>query len=274
MPENILDQILQTKRKEVEELHSRHTLAELKESSAKAPRVRNFYAAVTKQPRRKVNLIAEIKQASPSAGLIRRDFDPPAIARAYAQAGADAISVLTDEQYFKGRLDYIQQVRSVVDLPILRKDFIIDPYQVYQSRSAGADAILLIAAALPVGQLIDLVILASQLRLTVLLEVHSAQELEQVKFLLGFPHSAYVLLGLNNRDLRSFQVDLNTSVRLAGLAGPDVPIVSESGIGSPADIQLLARAGVKAVLVGQNLMSQSDIPSAVESLMGPETANQ
>jgi indole-3-glycerol phosphate synthase len=268
VPKNILQTILETKRHEVEALRRAQGLDQLKAAAAAAPPARNFFAAVTKPPRREVNLIAEVKKASPSAGVIRADFDPVAAASAYAQAGADALSVLTDEHYFQGHLDHLRAVRSAVELPVLRKDFIIDPLQVYQSRAAGADAILLIAAALPAGQILDLTILASQLRMTVLLEVHSAAELEQMRFLLGFPHRAYTLLGINNRDLTTFQVDLDTSVRLAGLAGPGAPIVSESGIRTRQDVQRLARAGVRAVLVGQTLMSRGDLGQAVRELLG------
>jgi len=268
VPQNILQTILETKRNEVEQLRRSASLADLQAQARSAPPARNFFAAVTKPARRRVNLIAEVKKASPSAGVICGDFDPVAVATAYAQAGADALSVLTDEPYFQGHLDYLRGIRAAVELPLLRKDFIIDPLQVYQSRAAGADAILLIAAALPAGMILDLTILASQLRMTVLLEVHSAAELEQMRFLLGFPHRAYTLLGINNRDLTTFEVNLDTSVRLAGLAGPGVPIVSESGIRDPRDIDRLARAGVCAVLVGQTLMSQPDLQQAVRDLLG------
>lgn len=268
MPQTILQTILETKRNEVELLRKAHSLEELKAAAAAAAPARNFFAAVSRPGRRKVNLIAEVKKASPSAGVIRADFDPVAAARAYAEAGVDAISVLTDEKYFQGHLDYLRAIRAAVDLPLLRKDFIIDPLQVYQSRAAGADAILLIAAALPAGMVLDLTILASQLRMTVLLEVHTADELEEMRFLLDFPHRSYMLLGINNRDLSTFQVDLDTSVRLAGLAGPGVPIVSESGIRTSKDIDRLVRSGVRAVLVGQTLMSQPDLKQAVRDLVG------
>lgn len=269
MAKNILHDILETKRKEVEQLRQRTTLDQLKQQAALAPRARNFFQAVTAPPSRLLNLIAEVKKASPSVGLIREDFDPVSIARQYAQAGASAISVLTDEKYFQGSLDYLVAIRQAVDTPLLRKDFIIDPWQVYQSRAAGADAILLIAAALPPGQLMDLLILATELRMTTLVEVHDADELLQVRSLIGFPHGAYSLLGINNRDLNTFRVDINTTARLADLAGADVPVVSESGIKTRQDVKKLVSIGAKAVLVGETLMRSPDIGQAITELLGP-----
>ena len=266
---NILDRILETKRKEVQALHGRWSLAELKQLAADSPPTRNFYSAVTRPPRRMLNLIAEIKKASPSAGVIREDFSPAAIARQYAQGGADALSVLTDVEYFQGSLDYLQQARQATELPVLRKDFIIDPFQVYQSRIAGADAILLIAAALPAGELLDLMILATELRMTVLVEVHGADELMQVRSMVGFPHGAYGLLGINNRDLTTFNVDIGTTIRLSELAGDQAPIVSESGIRTRRDVERLKATGVRAILVGETLMRCGDPSAGIEELLGP-----
>lgn len=270
MSKNILHTILETKHKEVEELRARTSLEALQAAAATAPRVRNFFTAVTKPPTRAVNLIAEVKKASPSKGVIREDFDPVELAKAYETAGADALSVLTDETYFQGHLDYLRAIRQAVDLPLLRKDFLIDPWQVYEARAAGADAILLIAAALPAGELMDLMILAAELRLTVLLEVHNADELMRVRSLVGFPHKAYSLLGINNRDLTTFEVDINTTLRLRELAGDDVPIVSESGIVTPQHVSRLAAEGVNAVLVGETFMRQENIVQAVHHLLGPK----
>ncbi len=270
MSQNILDKILKTKRKEVAQLHESLDLDQLKQQAKDVPRPKNFFAAVTKSPSRLMNIITEIKKASPSAGIIREDFDPVEIARQYAAAGADALSILTDEQYFRGCLDYLKAVRQAVDLPILRKDFIIDPYQVYESRAAGADAILLIAAALPAGELMDLMILAAELKMTALVEVHSADELMQVRSMVGFPHKKYSLLGINNRDLTTFNVDLATTTRLAELAGEDAEIVSESGIKTRKDVEKLKKAGVKAILVGETLMRSDDISRAIENLLGVE----
>jgi indole-3-glycerol phosphate synthase len=219
-----------------------------------------------------VNLIAEIKRASPSAGVIRPEFDPAALARQYAAAGADALSVLTDESFFHGHLDHLAAVRAAVDLPVLRKDFIIDASQVYQSRAAGADAILLIVAALSPARLLDLAILATELRMTVLVEVHTVEEILQVRSLVGIPLPRYALLGINNRDLSTFQVDIRTTTRMAELADlgdRKLPIVSESGIQTPDDVALLASAGVKAILVGETFMRQKDISAAVEAMLGP-----
>ncbi len=214
---NILDKIIADKRAEVERGQSQRSLEELKAQVLSMPKCRNFYKAVTKPNSRGLNVIAEVKKASPSAGVIREDFDPVAIAQTYQRCGADAIRVLTDEKYFQGRLEYINQISEAVDLPILRKDFIIDMWQVYESRVAGADAILLIAEALTPGELMDLMIAAAELTLTVLLEVHQADTLLQVRSLIGFPKKGYSVLGINNRNLATMQVDLGTSCRLAGL---------------------------------------------------------
>jgi len=269
MPQNILHKILETKRKEVADLQSRLSLADLRAAAAAAPRVRNFFAAMTGPPRGLVNLIAEVKKASPSAGLIRPDFDPVAIARQYEAGGASAISVLTDRQYFQGSLEHLRAVREAVCLPVLRKDFIIDEAQLYEARAAGADAVLLIAAALPVGRLADLMILSAELKLTVLLEVHDADELLAVRSMVGFPHRAYSLLGINNRDLTTFQVDIATTLRLSPLAGEGVAIVSESGIRTRQDVERLKAGGVCGVLVGEALMRCDDIPAGIEQLLGP-----
>lgn len=273
MSRNILDDILETKRKEVRELVMTTTLSDLQAAALAAPPARNFYAAVTRPPpRRPVNLIGEIKRASPSAGVIREDFDPVALARQYAAAGADALSILTDQTYFQGHLEHLTAVRSAVELPVLRKDFIIDPHQVYQSRAAGADAILLIAAALPPALMLDLAILATELRMTVLVEVHTVEEMLQVRSLVGIPLPRYALLGINNRDLNTFQVDIRTTTRMAELADlgdRKLPVVSESGIKTRHDVERLAAAGVRAILVGETFMRQQDIPAAVEELLGP-----
>jgi len=269
MRQNILHKILQTKRKEVRDLLARRDMSALRAEAQAAAPAKNFFAAVTKTPRRLVNLIAEVKKASPSAGVIREDFDPAKIARGYELAGADAVSVLTDRTYFQGGIDDLRAVRGAVELPIIRKDFILDPCQVYEARAAGADAILLIAAALSPGQLSDLMALAVELRMTVLLEVHQADELVQVRSMIGFSRPGYSLLGINNRDLTTFQTDLGTTLRLAELAGQDVPVVSESGIKTRDDVRRLRQAGVKAILVGETLMRHKDVAVGVEELLGP-----
>jgi indole-3-glycerol phosphate synthase len=268
MPQNILHAILEAKRKEVAALR-RRGLERWAAEAGKAPPPRNFFAAMTRRPRRLVNLIAEVKRASPSAGVIREDFDPVAIAREYERAGADAVSVLTDAPYFQGSLDHLRAVREAVALPVLRKDFLIAPCQIYEARAAGADAVLLIAAALPPARLADLMILATELRMTVLLEVHDADELLRVRSMVGFPHRSYSLLGINNRDLTTFRADVGTTLRLKELAGADVPVISESGITARGQVKRLAAAGVKGLLVGETLMRSADVSASIDALLGP-----
>lgn len=265
---SILDKIVADKRVEVELRRSQRTLEQLKAEIASMPRCRNFYKAVTKRGGRGLNVIAEVKKASPSAGVIREDFDAVAIAQAYQRCGADAISVLTDEKYFQGRLEYVKQISEMVDLPILRKDFIIDMWQVYESRAAGADAILLIAEALTPGELMDLMIGAAELTLTVLLEVHEADTLLAVRSLIGFPRKGYSVLGINNRNLATMKVDLGTSRRLAELVDNKKELVAESGIKSRADVEKLKSIGIGAVLVGQVLCESDDIEKKFEELFG------
>ena len=265
---NILDKIVADKRDEVNERRSRVSLERLKDRAADKPRCRNFYKAVTKRNPRGVNVIAEVKKASPSAGLIREDFDPVEIARTYERCGADAISVLTDEKYFQGRLEYLEQVKQAVSLPVLRKDFIIDLWQVYESRVAGADAILLIAEALRPADLMDLMIAAAEIGLTVLLEVHEADTLLAVRSLIGFPKVGYSVLGINNRDLTTMTVDLRTTIRLIGLLDEGSEIVSESGIGTREDVHTLTSAGVRAILIGQTLCEYPDIGAKFHELFG------
>jgi indole-3-glycerol phosphate synthase len=263
----ILDQILETKRREIAERQARVPLDMLRETIATLGRPRNFFRAVTRKGDKPLNLIAEVKKASPSAGVIRPDFHPVEIARTYASAGADALSILTDEQYFQGHLDYIHNIRDEVKLPVLRKDFIIDPYQVYESRAAGADAILLIAECLETGQLIDLQILATELNMTCLIEVHDMDNLMRVRDqVIGFPHRSYSLLGINNRDLRTFKTDLGTTLRMAELVEDRSVLVSESGINTRDDIRKLAEVGVRAVLIGESLMRSSDIPAKIREM--------
>ena len=265
---NIFDKIIADKRAEVGERRSRVSLEQLKEDVVDLPRCRNFYKAVTKPNSRGINVIAEVKKASPSAGIIREDFEPVAIAQTYAECGADAISVLTDEKYFQGRLDYIERIREAVDLPVLRKDFIIDIWQVYESRAAGADAILLIAEALKPGELMDMMIAAAELTLTVLLEVHHADTLLQVRSLIGFPGKGYSVIGINNRDLTTMQVDLNTTSRLAELLDTKNELVTESGIKTRADVEKVKSVGARAVLIGQTLCENTDIKRKFAELFG------
>ena len=265
---NILDKIIADKKAEVSYRKSQTSLEQLKQQVRASPKCRNFYKAVTRPNSRGINVIAEVKKASPSAGVIREDFDPVAIAGTYRKCGADAISVLTDEKYFQGRLEYIKQIHDAVDLPILRKDFIIDLWQVYESRAAGADAILLIAEGLKPGELMDLMIAAAELTLTVLLEVHRADTLMRVRSLIGFPKKGYSVLGINNRDLTTMQVDLNTTSRLAELLDNKKELVAESGIKTRADVEKLKSVGVRAVLIGQTLCENPDIEEKFAELFG------
>jgi indole-3-glycerol phosphate synthase len=265
---NILDKIIADKREEVRERQLQTSIEQFTERIAGLPRCRNFFKAVTKRNLRGINVIAEVKKASPSAGVIRPDFDPVAIARTYEKAGADAISVLTDEKYFQGRLEYVEQVKQAVSLPVLRKDFIVDVWQVYESRAAGADAILLITEALTPGNLMDLMISAGELGMTVLLEVHDVDCLLSVRSLIGFPKKGYSVLGINNRDLTTMQVDLRTTARLASLLDEDAELVSESGIKTRDDVRWLKSIGVRAVLIGQTLCEHPDIEKKFDELFG------
>jgi indole-3-glycerol phosphate synthase len=262
MSTTILDQIIATKREEVSQRKTSTPIESLKETIATLGRPRNFFDAVTRKGKKPLNLIAEVKKASPSAGVIRPDFDPLTIAQAYHAAGADALSVLTDEKYFQGKLEYIHLIRDAVKLPVLRKDFIIDPYQVYESRAAGADAILLIAECLETSEMIDLQILATEMNMTVLIEVHDLDNLMRVRDnVIGFPHRSYSLLGINNRDLR-------TTLRMSDQLADKQVLVSESGIHTNDDIRKLEQAGVRAVLVGESLMRSDDIGGKIRELFG------
>ncbi|MDB5305792.1 MAG: trpC [Phycisphaerales bacterium] len=265
----ILEKIIQTKREEIAERRERAPVEALKETISTLGRPRNFFNAVTQKTKKPLNLIAEVKKASPSAGVIRADFDPVKIATDYAAAGADALSVLTDEKYFQGHLDYIHAVRDAVKLPVLRKDFIIDPYQVYETRASGADAMLLIAECLETSELIDLQILATEMNLTCLIEVHDLDNFMRVRdTVIGFPHRSYSLLGINNRDLRTFKTDLGTTLRMADLVEDRRILVSESGINTRDDIKKLAEAGVQAVLVGESLMRSDNIGAKIAEMFG------
>jgi len=262
----ILDEIVANKRAEVKAARDAVPLEQLRAQSAATDKPRNLFAAVTRKSPT-VNVIAEVKKASPSAGLIREDFDPVQIARAYERAGASAISCLTDERYFQGSLDYIRRIKQAVSVPVLRKDFIVDRYQLYESRAAGADAVLLIAECLTEGELVDLLILATQLQLTALLEVHDVESLLRVRPHIGFPHAGYCLLGINNRNLRTMNTDLQHTLRLMAMVEDPSIVVSESGIRTREDVQRLREAGIRAVLVGEHLMKQPDVESALRQLI-------
>ena len=279
-----LDDIIARKKEEVAERKAAKTMAELEAEVAQADPPRNFFAAVTRHtPTERTAVIAEIKRKSPSAGWIRDEyrpaegvafgsaedpFKPEDIARRYHAGGASAISCLTDGPFFAGDLSFIERVRDAVPLPVLRKDFIVDHWQLWESRAAGADAVLLIAEVLTEQQIIDMMILAQRLGLTVLLEVHSAENLMRVRPHIGFPHPTYCLLGINNRDLSTMTVDLSHTLRLADLVAEHRGIlVSESGIKTPEDLKKLRTAGVQIVLVGETLMRQADPGAALGELL-------
>ena len=266
---DILTTILKTKHTEIAAAKQRVPTDALIQQIADMPRCRNFYRALTGPHPRGINVIAEIKRASPSAGLIRPDFDPAKLAQLYQQCGAQAISVLTDREFFQGDLRYIEQVKQVVSLPVLRKDFIIAPYQIYESRAAGADAVLLIAEALEPARLMDLMILAGSLTLTVLLEVHGVDALLQLRSMIGFPQKGYSLLGINNRNLKTMKVDLAHSLRMSQFVDDKSILISESGIGQRSDVERLIEAGFSGVLIGETLMRSDDIAEKFAELFTP-----
>jgi len=266
--ENILDKIIADKRSEVEQRKTQVPLETLQQRISKLPKCRNFYKDVTKPNPRGLNVIAEVKKASPSAGIIRKNFDPVEIALTFQNCGADAISVLTDEKYFQGKLQYLTQIKQETKLPILRKDFIIDPYQLYEARAAGADAVLLIAEAIKPGELMDLMILARQLTMTTLVEVHGLDTLLKIRSMVGFPQKQYSLLGINNRNLATMQVDINTTSRLAEMVENKKHLIAESGIKTRADVEKLIAVGVGGVLIGQTLCESPDIAEKFNELFG------
>lgn len=256
----ILDKIVATKRGEIERAKSERPLEEVKSRLADAPAVRDFYGALAAEG--PIKLIAEVKKASPSVGLIRADFDPVAIAKIYDAHGATCISVLTEEPHFQGRLEYLTAIRAVVDRPLLRKDFILDSYQLVEARAAGADAVLLIAECLDDCNLRKLFNEAYELGLTPLVELYEPANLERVL------EAGATLIGVNNRNLHTFEVDLEHTIRIRREVPEDCVLVGESGIKTNADVQKLAAAGVDAILVGESLMREPDIGAAVDRLLG------
>lgn len=245
--DTVLDQILTHKAEEI--AAAQVPLAAVRDFAEAAPPTRDFLAALRCDT---VALIAEAKKASPSKGVLIEDFDPVALATTYARNGAAAISVLTDIRFFQGHPDYLTAVRQAVNVPVLRKDFVIDPYQVYEARSIGADAVLLIVAALEDGQMADLYALVRELDMTALVEVHTESEMEQALKLDA------QLVGINNRNLKSFEVDLATTGHLSGIAPDSVTLVAESGIRSAEDVYHMGQLGAHAVLVGETLVKAGD----------------
>ena len=257
--DSILDEIATHQRQELERIQAERPLGEVRAAARDTAEPADFAAALQGEG---VALIAEVKKASPSRGVIREDFDPEQIAGIYAESGAQALSVLTEEAYFLGRVEYLQTARRVSGLPVLRKDFIVDPYQIHESRLIGADAILLITALMDGGQLEDFCGLSRDLGMAALVEVHTRDELERAASV------GSGLIGINNRDLRSFETSLDTTFSLVVDIPPGTTSVSESGIHSREDVVALGAAGIDAVLVGEALMREEDIGAKVRELTG------
>jgi indole-3-glycerol phosphate synthase len=257
---NILDKILSHKRLEVENALRRRPLRDLMKQADQSPPAKDFLQPLTQSP--PIRLIAEVKKASPSKGVIRPNFDPEAIAQAYVEGGASCLSVLTDEHFFQGSLETLTRIRSVVNIPLLRKDFIVHPYQVFEARVAGADAVLLIAECLSRQELRSIYQLVCELGMTALIEVYDRRNLDNV-LSTGAP-----LIGVNNRNLQTFEVDLQHTVRVRSEIPEDRWVVAESGIYSREDALMLQANRVHAMLVGEALMRQTDIAAATRSLVG------
>jgi indole-3-glycerol phosphate synthase len=257
---DILERILATKRDEVAARRAEHSIADLDRLAKAQTAPREFRAALDAAPG--YGLIAEIKKASPSKGLIRADFDPAAHARAYAAGGAACLSVLTDADYFQGHEDYLMAARAACDLPVIRKDFMIDPWQVAEARAIGADAILIIAAALDDGAMAEIEAAAIERGMDVLVEVHDAHELARALRLKSR------LIGVNNRNLRDFSVSFERTYELVGSAPAGCTFVAESGLTSHADLAAMAAHGVRCFLVGESLMRQADVAAATRELLG------
>jgi len=256
-----LDMIIAYKHTEVAERQGSLSLAELVVHAKDAAPPRDFLAALQTPKIGPASLIAEVKKASPSAGIIRADFDPVAIAKAYEENGASCLSVLTDEKFFQGHDNYLIAVREAVALPIIRKDFVVGDWQIYESRALGADAVLLIVAALSTAQIADYQAVAQALGMAALVEVHTEAEMQTA---LG---ANAKLIGINSRDLNTFVTDLGAVERLAAMVPPGVTLVAESGLKTPADVRRVAGAGAKAILVGETLMRSPDIGAATRALL-------
>ena len=260
---NILDTIVEQKQREVALLPARLIAAgDLRDALLEHGERRDFMAALKNPRSGDIGLIAEVKKASPSMGVICKNFDPVRIAREYEAAGASCLSVLTDEKFFQGSLDYLRQIRAAVKLPLLRKDFIIDERQILEAIEWGADAILLIVAILTDAQLAKFHSLAVEAGLAVLVEVHDEEELERAQKI------SPALIGVNNRNLKTFQVDLATTENLAKKIGTGKILVAESGIHSRADVKRLKKCGAGAILVGESLVKRGDIGAKVRELIG------
>ncbi|HET6489267.1 MAG TPA: indole-3-glycerol phosphate synthase TrpC [Syntrophales bacterium] len=257
----ILQKIIANKREELARQKEILPLAELRQMLADSPPARDFEGALRSPG---CAVIAEVKRSSPSKGRIREDFDPIGIAGIYEDHGASAISILTERKFFEGSAAYVPQIRKTVHLPLLRKDFIIDPYQITETRVLGADALLLIARLLEAGELRDFIGLSSELGLAALVEVHDEADVEKAV------SSGVRIVGINNRDLATFRTDLGVSIRLANRIPKGITAVSESGINSRGDVERLMNAGIHAILVGESLMREKDIGKKLRELLGKE----
>ena len=257
--ESILDKIVATKHDEIVRSKAILSAEQLLARVVDAPPVRDFFAALAAPG--VIKLIAEVKKASPSAGVIRNNFDPVEIALAYENHGATCLSCLTDEEYFQGKLDYLSQIREAVSLPVLRKDFIVDTYQVLQSRVAGADAVLLIAECLTDAELKQLYDYIIELKMTPLVEFYAAENCQRVLDV------GATLVGVNNRNLHTFETDLQHTMAMQSELPAECLLVAESGIGTPEDVAMLSEQGVDAMLVGESLIRQANIGGAVENLL-------
>lgn len=258
----ILDKIVENKIQEVKNRKIEEPVVVLKEKIDTSDKPRDFVSGISKHG--EMNLIAEIKKASPSAGVIKEDFSVEKIVEAYKMAEVDAISVLTDKKFFQGEIKYINIVKNIANVPILRKDFIVDEYQIYESRAYKADAILLIVRILERSQLADYLAMAAELGMAALVEVHSEKELEQALYCNA------EIIGINNRDLDTLEVDIETSLRIKEEVPEDKIIVSESGIRTRNDVEELYKYGIHAILVGEILMRSNDIKSEIQKLIGKE----
>jgi indole-3-glycerol phosphate synthase len=259
---SVLDRILETKRADVAARQCTVSVGRLEDGIAGVSKPRGFRAALDAKAAQGFGLIAEIKKASPSKGLIRADFDPPAHARAYDAGGAACLSVLTDERWFQGADEYLVAARAAVDLPVIRKDFMVDPWQVLESRALGADAVLVIMAALDDVTAAEIEAAALDCGMDVLVEVHDRAELDRVAKLRSR------LIGVNNRDLRDFTVSFERTFELVAHAPADCTFVAESGLTTRADLNAMAERGVRCFLVGESLMRQDDLSAATRALIG------
>jgi indole-3-glycerol phosphate synthase len=263
MPPDILAKIMEVKSARVAERKRTISPKEMEDRARALPPPRfDFLAALSAKPAGLLHVVAEVKKASPSKGVIRADFRPLDIARAYAQGGASALSVLTEEDHFQGSDDYLRDISRQVALPTLRKDFIVDPYQIHEAKCLGASAYLLIVACLSPRELADFISLGKALGLTPLVEAHDEAEVETA-LRAGSP-----IIGINNRDLRTFHVTLETTVRLRPLIPKGIPVITESGIFTRADMERVAAAGAQAALIGESLMRESDIAGKLRELLG------